>query len=194
MTVEVETPEGLKTGSAVRELSNSTSPKLLDFHMGNPADVKGEAVIVNLGKRGLLFVLISDESDYELYQTFPIEGPTTAQGIRYYRSLDIGLRKILKEGEYFPQFVTFNDINDPKSIQPVDHNDLAATFGEGVKFKSIAIETTNEPVTWKIEKYLTWLPKYKEYKYYLGGDDITPYDDPSKTFVALPNLKTGNIK
>ena len=58
MTITVDTPEGVKTGSAVHEISNSKG--LFGFpDAGNPADIEGEAVVVDLGERGVLFALIS---------------------------------------------------------------------------------------------------------------------------------------
>lgn len=52
MTVTVETPEGIKTGSAVREISNSLQGNNWP-DVGNPAGVRGEAVVVDLSKRGV---------------------------------------------------------------------------------------------------------------------------------------------
>ena len=58
VTITVDTPEGVKTGSAVHEISNSKG--LFGFpDAGNPADIEGEAVVVDLGERGVLFALIS---------------------------------------------------------------------------------------------------------------------------------------
>ncbi len=158
MTVEIETPEGLKTGSAVRQISNSTS--LINLpDSGNPAKVTGEAVIVDLGERGVLFALVSHKSDDEFYQTFPIEGPSSTIGIKYYKSLKSGQKATLDPTRHpwYPKLVMFTDMNDPKTVQAVDHNDLSAVFGNGVKFKAITIETTDDKVTDKIEKWLPWL-------------------------------------
>lgn len=43
--------------------------------------------------------------------------------------------------------MTFADIEDPSSVQLVDPNDLAATFGEGYALKKITINATRKPVT-----------------------------------------------
>ncbi len=179
MTVEVETPEGVKTGSAVREMS--AAPKGVNLpDVGNPADVRGEAVVIDLGARGVLFALISHESDNRFRDAFPIPGQTdgqggsTAVGIKYHASLPVGTKGVLdpKEPPGYPRLVTFTDINDPKSVtltQVWERNnmgyfDLAddrmeELFGEGVKLKSIILEITEEKVTWKIGKLLLWLEK-----------------------------------
>src|SRR4051812_10059597 len=57
MTVTVETPEGIKTGSAVRAVTVHLVPRLsLEVHP--TIEVKGEAVAVDLGRRGVLFALM----------------------------------------------------------------------------------------------------------------------------------------
>src|ERR1700722_17123777 len=57
MTVTVETPEGVKMGSAVREVTryrvfNLTTKWTYRFK------VRGEAIVIDLGKRGTLFPLL----------------------------------------------------------------------------------------------------------------------------------------
>ena len=165
MTVEVETPEGIKTGSAVREISNSSSPIDLP-DVGNPAENSGEAVVVDLGDRGTLFVLISDKSDNEFYQAIPSPGygGTTPKAIEYYSNLEPGVRGELTRMR--PKMVTFEDMNDPKSVRLVfseSHesitDDFEEVFGEGVRLRQIMIETTDEPMTWGIKNLLPWLQK-----------------------------------
>ena len=47
----------------------------------------------------------------------------------------------------YPMLVTFEDITDPASVRLVDPADLAASFGPGVRLKSVVLEVTDEPVT-----------------------------------------------
>lgn len=175
MTVTVETPEGIKTGSAVREMSNAT-PAIDWPDVGNPADVQGEAVVVDLGKRGVLFAQISSDSDLEFYSAFPLPGKkpgnggSTPEGIRYYSNLPVGTKSVL-DSHYppgYPRLVTFTDLNDPKSatlVQEWERNkkgyyDLKedhfeTLFGKGVKLRDITLEITDEPVTWGVvDEYL----------------------------------------
>src|SRR4051812_15423843 len=58
MTVTVTTPEGDKTGSAVREVS-VTHGLHLTPEMQPAVHLKGEAVVVDLGSRGVLFALLN---------------------------------------------------------------------------------------------------------------------------------------
>ena len=177
ITVEIETPEGIKTGSAVREVSNSAS-RSRAFALPestNSARVKGEAVVVDLGERGVLFALISHKSDLEFYDSFYVptgHGGATLEGIKYYASLPAGTNRVLEPNvpAGYPKLVTFTDMNDPKSVTLVqewtrtdaggwqlqaDH--FEKLFGAGVKLKAITLEITDEPITWgEVDK---WLPQ-----------------------------------
>ena len=191
VTVEIETPEGVKSGSAVRQLSLGTPS--IDFpDVGNPASIKGEAVVVDLGKRGIVFALLSDQSwQNGLYQAFPTKGPSSNKGILHYK-------KTLKPGmkgtweEWRPRFVMFKDIKDPKSVTMVysqsysreakaylaeDH--FTELLGEGVELKQIIVEITNEPVTWAIEKILPWLPEVLMSN--IDGTSVSMKNDLSNT-------------
>ncbi len=52
ITIEIETPEGVKTGTAVRQVINRDN-SLLGMNLGDvpsrKANVKGEAVVIDLG-------------------------------------------------------------------------------------------------------------------------------------------------
>ena len=175
VTVEIETPEGVKAGSAVHQLSNSP-PWFYWPESVNPPSFKGEAVVIDLGERGKVFALLHFQSWMNgLYQAFPIErGQSSKAGIEIYN-------KMLKPGlkgewtTFQPWMVTFTDLDDPMSVKRVydqkqdfdslklkfvveDH--FEEVFGEGVKLKGIHVEITDDPVTWDIMKTLPWLPEY----------------------------------
>ena len=56
-----------------------------------------------------------------------------------------------------PDLVTFADITEPKSVMLVDRNDLEAILGPGVRWKSVELALTDEPVTSGIEAKLLWV-------------------------------------
>ena len=62
MTVEVETPEGLKTGSSVYEASVGSRPKLLPEEGARQIELRGEAVVIDLNN-GPIFVLLKIQND-----------------------------------------------------------------------------------------------------------------------------------
>lgn len=170
ITVAVETPEGIKEGSAVREISNTAAKKeLIDLpEAGNPATERGEAVVVDLGERGKLFALINWNSEQELYYAFPYNdnrgGQTSYNGVVFYNSIPVGAKATLTK--YIPKMVTFKDPADPQSVALVydwQHDKIIdnfeAVFGQGVRLKEVTIERTDEPVTRKLDKLF---PEYVE--------------------------------
>lgn len=57
-----------------------------------------------------------------------------------------------------PLMVTFADIVDSKTVNRVDPDDLAASFGAGVRLKAVTLTVAEEPVTeGKVEAVLGWL-------------------------------------
>jgi hypothetical protein len=158
LTVTVETPEGIREGSAVREAwASSSSIRIGLPESTSTTNIRGEAVVVDLGKRGMLFALIDWDSYREVSETFPY---TAAKGIpdriRHFKNLEPGQSASLVR-ENWPRMVTFVDLDDPKSAKPVDLDNLAATFGAGVSLKDITVEVTDQPVTRGIEEWLSWL-------------------------------------
>ncbi|MGL6211101.1 MAG: hypothetical protein ACRC14_14875, partial [Paracoccaceae bacterium] len=58
--------------------------------------------------------------------------------------------------------VTFADISDPASVELVDPENLAASFGPGVRLKSVVLEVTDEGVTEGVVEEFPFWPTLKE--------------------------------
>ena len=176
VTVAIETPEGVKTGSTVREISNAV-PILRFPGGGNPGGVRGEAVVVDLGERGKVFALIDDKEDHRFYNAFPPPegaGGASPPAIQYYATLKTGATGILDPKKFPgpPRILAFKDINDANTITSViswhrkngqeddgyyylGNDRFEELFGKGFAFKEITYEITDKPVSWgKVEKYL----------------------------------------
>lgn len=199
MTVEVETPEGVKTGSAVREVSIQLTPKLTP-ETKPKIKLQGEAVVVDLGTRGLVFALIKgfkvgvDHGKLLPFYAFNFEGtPISRAGLRYFSNLHGEIAEL--KPDLHPFFVRFRNISDPKTVEylidlencPSDHSGkknfcqdgdhFEKAFGAGVKLKSVVIEMTKDSITQEVDKYLPWL---KQLHGYLSGKHAKftnePYD------------------
>ncbi len=174
LTVEVETPEGLKTGSAVREVHAyyfpQLTPEMGKFH----ASLKnGEAVVIDLGSLGVVFALNRtykrgvDGGFAILQEAYPVSPRKSAPKKTP--------PKVLQQEQY-PIFVRFVDPADPKTVENlldmqtcegargsegklcVKNDRFAEAFGEGVKLKSVTIAISDEPVTTGVvERYLPWI-------------------------------------
>ncbi len=168
MTVAVETPEGVKTGSSVYSISAGKRPKLTAEEGSRSMVIKGEAVAVDLPDDKILFALLKTDSGSlsrlsmkALDPSFVSNGYDTVASARR-----LGSRKGVEENavvppEDYPILVTFADIDDPKSIELVDPNDLAASFSEGYVLISITVELTDDPVTTGIEERFLWWSEVK---------------------------------
>jgi hypothetical protein len=188
LTAEVMTPDELKSGSSVVEVSYSHNadwgggPKTYDTLLG-------EAVFIDLGKGKNLFVTLgtldSGRPSPNWYHINPLKEPAD-----YYKMVgalnpiwlpikmfELG-RTREKEREMcqrvskfygtpaksvplnnLPTLVTFGDLRQPDTAATVNPNDLVATFGAGYTMAA-KIEISNASVTNRIHDLLPWVPDH----------------------------------
>jgi hypothetical protein len=189
LTITLDTPEGEVSGSTVRAIWNRAKRyQLIDWPAsGNPAQERGEAVVVDMPNGKKLFGLIASDSDRELFYSFPSgnRGATTFEGIQFYKNLSVGSKADVYV-RFWPKMVTFTDMDDPKTVKQVleisrceeddidqgicpedkedkfaiTENKLEEYFGEGVSIKSVTVEITDEPVTRGVVD--EFLPEYDD--------------------------------
>lgn len=188
LTVEVDTPEGLRTGSSVIEVTTRLAGP---YSIPNPGQVlhssRGEAVSVDLGRRGILFALLRSEmaegwTHNLMFLLAPPVPRSVNRGLPNSSDLDFdmrmkatlaltGARVIPRDFAEFPEswrepgnpptgwpmMVRFRNLASPKSVEKVNPDDLSASFGAGVKLRRITAERTDDPVTSGILARLPWL-------------------------------------
>ena len=169
LTVEVETPEGIRSGNAVRQVSWTGGRRLTSELNTATMMHKGEAVIVDLPNGETLFALMSPDG-----QETPMLAFGSATQTRFSdRSVKVMVPFAPKEAKYgesgTPRFVRFRDINDPKTIEKVDLANLAVSFGEGYRLKRITAQIVEEPVTELVATKLPWLEAYRKQRLRLSG-------------------------
>ena len=190
LTLEVQTPTGLKTASAVQEveLVHRHGALMLPEASGAGYGFRGEAVVLEVRPGQYLFALFSSERNrsrryglfynYELNEVYQREFGLDKGGYkfdtvkeRYDLTMRLKGRAVAIPKKLYPLLVTFKDINDPASVQLVDPDNLAATFGRNIKLKRITIEITDEPVTYgKVETVLGWFSEYRKNNYRFNGE------------------------
>ncbi|RYD41460.1 MAG: hypothetical protein EOP63_15475 [Sphingomonadales bacterium] len=199
MTVQVETPEGLRTGSSVMEISAWNNSFALNGHVRGRS-FNGEAISVELPGDRTLFALVVTErpASFEIfdialdtldptYNNDWVEsvervqrrktpgGSATVSPIR-----SLGLTKKLQPGVPFrsnyPMLVTFRDIKVPASVERVDPQNLSASFGLGYRIRAITVEETDRPITQKIGEKLPWLSSYWERSTLIPNPPAYPED------------------
>ena len=176
LTVDVDTPQGLRSGSSVIEVEQSMGRTAMSgFGKRIDRRVRGEAVAVDLPGGRTLFALLRSDTDIDwAAQVMQRLAPGTASEPwedRFDNVLSIEgevevprtfSRSRLDEGSAYPMLVTFGDLYDPTSVERVDPDDLAATFGDGYALHRMTVEITGNPVTKGIKERLAWLSEYPE--------------------------------
>jgi len=195
LTLEVEVNGIVHTGSSVIETRwYYHEPFLRGLVNGIPwvVQTRGEAVTVDLGSRGVLFALLTgvetktrgsnqtyfpdDPQQILLTQFSPVGQGSITPDLLEKLSHRRDVVKLPVAG--LPMLVRFRDINDPTTAEQVNPNDLAASFGPGVKLKGATIAITDHHVTVGIEKTLPWLKS-------LNGGYLTGKHASSKGFVGM---------
>ena len=188
ITIDVETPEGVKFGSGVIE--NRRIKPTWDFKPYHD-DVTGEAIEVDLGERGSLFLLVEQAQPFSiiLYRAYhdadllpPSMGDIEVQ--RYIAKLRQPVEIKFKEMSIF-SVVRFPDRSNPQSVEKAALGDLRTTFGNGVQLKRIVVVPTDEQISTGIETRLPWLSSLiarSQYTHIDGTEGSTSGSDPlSKT-------------
>jgi hypothetical protein len=155
MTVIVDTPYGERSGSSVTEvvahygqLPLSASEVSYELH--------GEAVVVEISPNHFLFALLGEDLKLLAARVWKDALPAlTRDWLPKINSIN-SIRDVPKN--YYPLLVTFDNNDNPLSIQRVQPDNLDQQFGRGTSLKSIRLEITREPVTaGRVQYILKWL-------------------------------------
>lgn len=189
LTITVETPVGDVSASSVSAVSWRKHWIQTDG-MGWSYDLTGEAVVVEVTPGRYLFALLGGPGKTEYMGSVAAASIAGREG----RVIDGALFAEVQGGRdraagvitvpevQYPMLVTFGDIADPASVKLVDPTDLAASFGPGVRLKSVTLEVTDEAVTLgRVEGVLGWL-----------CDHITDYRRLSGKAGAISNNQLSN--
>src|ERR1700736_5830913 len=167
LTVEVETPDGVKSASGVMAVQPDRS-----YSRGGQTRTKGDAVLVDLGGgKNLLALLAHIDKSVELdgmnYVALRAYGAAGRKVSFNEMSRMTGVVPVT--GSLVPVLVAFTDLNDPATARAVPPEDMEATLGQGFRLHGISAEVVphgflpldfggplGEPVTRGIEAKLPW--------------------------------------
>jgi hypothetical protein len=160
MIVEVETPEGVRTGSAVREVTFRPAGHAFIAEGRESWRVRGQAVVVELPGGKKLYALLTGGDRDESYGARIADraigergrlgnGAHTAE--LYPKAPD---RQVFRVTDPMPMLVTFGDHKDFKSIQRLVPAHLERVLGPGIRLQRITLEVTAEPITDDIDRAL----------------------------------------
>lgn len=162
MTVEVATPQGLKSGSSVMEIS--AARQILGTSEAHPisAGLRGEAVVVDL-LSGPIFALLTIRWDSgplllnvvtDALNPLDVRGPTTDDYMRQIDELATmpeGARKAELARDYWPKMMRFRDLTNAWSLELLDPDVIGV--------KRVIVAVTQPPMTTGIERRLPRLAK-----------------------------------
>jgi hypothetical protein len=168
LTVVVETPAGERSGAAVVEVRAAFGRIPLS---GNEVEYHytGEATVVEVAPGKYLFALLGGTEERFACSVGTAmnwgsgpwsPGPGSKDRGEWLAEIPqmAGQPPAPVPPRCLPMLVTFSDISDPKSVQRVDPEDLAASFGPGMRLKAVTLGVTEESVTeGQVEAVLGWL-------------------------------------
>jgi hypothetical protein len=172
MTVEVETPQGLRSGSSVVQVTTREGTGIPDTRLS--VRIRGQAVAIDMPGGKPLFALIRTEQSLQGAAGFafaalmPVMEVKGGDGKAFFANLRLLSRK-KQIGELpranYPMMVTFANINDPKTVEKVDPDNLRAQFGEGTRIRRITIQITDDKIDNGIERRFPWWNLYLDKRF-----------------------------
>ena len=168
LTVDVETPEGVKSASGIMAVHPDRS-----YSRGGKTTTKGDAVFVDLGGGKNLVALLAhvdkslelDEINYVALRAYKAAGQNVT-----FNQLSRATGAVPVKGEVIPVLVSFTDPADPATARLVPSDGIEAVLGQGVRLRGISAEVVpngvwpldfggplGDPVTRGIEAKLPWL-------------------------------------
>lgn len=150
LTIEAETPEGVRSGSGVMSVSYSQAPSLQGGATA-VARFRGEAVFVDLGNGCNVVALLAhgrNSEDGSSISWLPVTALTGApwgwgstQALEALKARGKRLEgRVELKPPLIPTLVTFADVSDPRTATKLDPSDFRYRFGEGYAFKRAIIE------------------------------------------------------
>jgi hypothetical protein len=187
LTLEVETPEGIKSASGVMAVHPDRS-----YSRGGHTQTKGDAVFVDLGDgKNLLALLAHIDNSLELdgMNYVALRAYNAAGRKASFNEMSRMTGSVPVTGALIPVLLSFADLGDPGSARVAQPDGLEAVLGKGFRLHGVSAEVVangvwpldfggvlGEPVTLGIEAKLPWWNRP---------------DDPAGKALQAARLKSG---
>jgi hypothetical protein len=169
LTIAVEADGQVHSGSSVIEVRYHFWPQFLAGLAGGgqyAVDVRGQAVLVDLGARGALVASLgyTDRAAVNAQwlalralnpQPEMPEGSYVVTRERLRELSGAPARSDLMP-DNLPQFIWFKDVADPTTAMPVKPTEFAAVLGGDARLASAQLEMTRDSIVIDIDKKLSW--------------------------------------
>jgi hypothetical protein len=172
LTINVETPEGIKSASGVFAVHLSKDPPLLPG-VGS-IGFKGDAIFVDLGEGRNVIAILAHGSDgiYVDGLAYIAQRALTSAGHRAsFKEVSAfaGTSLTIKNTRLIPTLISFSDLTDPRTARVVRPDDLQSIFGQDYRLASVTLTIIpvglwpfdfggllGKPVTRGIKTQLPW--------------------------------------
>ncbi|MFC3311089.1 hypothetical protein [Blastomonas aquatica] len=195
LTVEVDTPQGQRSGSSVYEVWANNKTALLPDEAKRDWGVRGEAVAVDLPNGQTVFALLKtnakhgDMAGMSMTALDPAYRNDIVESAARIASGD-GVRPQAEVGQGdYPMLVTFRDLADPASVRAVSPAEFGSVFGPGYALRRITVRIADEEVTTGVERRLPWWSEYLQR--HLDGTSATIEDMKDENLAA--HLSVGDF-
>jgi hypothetical protein len=172
LTVVVDTPQGVRTGSSVVEVKGALSPAFPGPEAGGARlHIRGEATPVKLADGRYLFAVFAWQPEPRRIFTMlttpfgdqlpprsPDPSAFSKRMMEQFRALADakGVRQVKPED--YPVIATFAEIANPYSIRIAPARNISSIL-PGYRVRLMTVEITNAPISNKIMRILPWLRK-----------------------------------
>lgn len=159
LTIEVETPEGLKSGSNVIQSTITGKADWMLQTGGSYSTVKGEAIFIDLGSGKNIVVTLKFDQGGCVDRLYSLAASALHRDKAFwYREAPKWTEKAELQGKLIPTLVSFSNPTDPASARVVQPDEFEMFFGPGYRLKGGWLEMTKDDWTrGDIERSLPWL-------------------------------------
>lgn len=173
LTVEVQTPEGIRSGSSVIEVRTwQASQRTIPSPGAIKTRENGQAIAIDLGRQGFVFALMRAGNFMDWPGSVARSLIPRASGDRYeVRQAEIAAIKAIRGArevpptfmsgstplQNWPDLVGFADRSRPETIRWVGPLPAGRTAASGIAIRRVTFEIVDAPVTRGIDKRLPWL-------------------------------------
>jgi hypothetical protein len=170
LTVELQTPQGLKSASGVVAVYKD---KISVGGIGGGTATQGDALFLDLGGgRNLVAILRQGEKggDVDGMNHLAMNAFAAAGQKVPFKGVKLLSGTVQVYGDLIPTLVTFANVADPKTARVIEPTNIEAAFGGGYHLKQVTLEMVpiglwpldfggllGEPVTRGIDKRLPWV-------------------------------------
>lgn len=168
LTVELDTPAGVRRGSSVIEIMARNTAALAPDGKARTWRVTGEAVAIDVPDGRTLFALLKtgaihqDMAGLSMTALDPaFRNDVVQSAARIVDRAGIVSPAPVRPRDY-PILVTFRDPADRRTMDPVEPDQLEAAFGPGVRLLRVTAALTEDPVTTGLDRRLPWLGRHPE--------------------------------